>query len=60
MARTDNEYWLWLESIRRSGIINMFESPSLMAQVYDMPLKKAIEIVKEWMDNYDRADYEGV
>lgn len=58
MARTENKYWLWLEAIRKDGMINMFESPSLMAKVYDMPLKKAIEIVMDWMDNYNPDDYE--
>ena len=57
---TDNKYWIFLESLRRSGIVNMFGSAPYVQEAFGVSQKKAVDIVSDWMKKYNRADYEGM
>lgn len=55
---TDNKYWIYLEELRRSGIVNMFGAiPYLMAE-FGLSNREAMEILLDWMKNYNPDDYE--
>ena len=54
---TTNKYYLFLERLRKSNITNMYgASPFLMAK-FDLDEEKAVEILSDWMNNYNPADY---
>ena len=55
---TTNKYWIYLEGLRRSGIVNMFGSAPYLAAAFDISEKEARDIVSDWMQNYNPDDYE--
>ena len=57
---TDNEYWIYLELLRRSGVTNMYGAAPFLENDYGISHEKAIEILADWMRNYDPKDYEGL
>lgn len=56
---TDNKYWIFLEMLRRSGLVNMFGSAPYVEQEFGVSHKEAMKIVADWMKNYKASDYEG-
>ena len=56
---TTNKYWLYLEALRRSGVVNMFGSAIYVMEEFGVSMGQAQMIVADWMKNYNRADYEG-
>lgn len=58
---TDNEHWIYLEKLRRSGIVNMYgAAPYLKAEFGIAKLSDAQAILTNWMMNYKRSDYDGL
>ena len=57
---TDNKYWIFLERLRRSGVVNMFGSAPYVEHAFGVSRKEAMEIVSDWMKNYKASDYEGI
>ena len=56
--KTTNRYWIFLEDLRRSGVTNMFGAVPYLMRAFDgLTEKKAKEILKDWMKNYNREDY---
>jgi hypothetical protein len=55
---TDNPHWLFLEALRRSGVVNMFGAAPYLEGAFGMDSKEAIRVLAEWMRNYNRKDYE--
>lgn len=50
----------YLESVRKSGKINMYESPLLVRKHLNVDIVEAKEIVSFWMQNYhDLSEYFG-
>lgn len=58
MAKTTNEYWIYLEELRRSGVTNMFGAAPYLADEFGLSQKEATKILTEWMQNYNPDDYE--
>ena len=56
--KTTNEYWIFLEELRRSGITNMFGAAPYLALAFDIDEKEARKILSDWMKNYNPDDYE--
>ena len=56
---TDNKYWLYLEHLRRSGVTNMYGAAPYLMKAFDISKNDAVRILADWMQNYDRKDYEG-
>ena len=54
---TTNKYWLYLESLRQSGVTNMFGASPYLAQAFGISLEEADKILIDWMKNYNREDY---
>lgn len=46
------DYYCWLEELRRSGKINMFESVPYLAAQFGMSMNYAKEVVIDWMSNH--------
>lgn len=55
---TGNKYWIYLENLRRSGVTNMFGAAPYLAKRFGLSMTEARDILLDWMDNYDRDDYE--
>lgn len=53
-------YYVYLEELRRSGITNMYGAAPYLASAFGLTNGEAVEILAEWMQNYDRADYKEV
>lgn len=58
MAKTTNEYWIYLENLRRSGVTNMFGAAPYLAEEFDLDMAEAKKILVEWMKNYNPEDYD--
>ena len=58
MAKTTNKYWIYLEQLRRSGVTNMFGATPYLMEEFDLDKKEARKILSDWMENYNRDDYE--
>lgn len=60
MARTSNKYWLYLESLRKSGITNMYGAAPFLMKAFGLEREEAKNILADWMKNYNAEDYEEV
>ena len=58
MAKTTNKYWIYLENLRRSGITNMYGASPYLAAAFGLDEREARKILVDWMQNYNREDYE--
>lgn len=58
--KTQNERWIFLERLRRSGVTNMYGAAPFLADEFGLELEEARKILLDWMKNYDPDDYEGV
>ncbi|MBR5823781.1 MAG: hypothetical protein IKY67_06530 [Paludibacteraceae bacterium] len=56
---TDNEYWIFLEELRRSGETNMYGAAHYLVAAFEVTHDEAREILVDWMNNYNPKDYEG-
>ena len=48
------EYFEFLDRLRESGAVNMFDSSRVLIEVYGLDRKEAREIVIEWMQQYGK------
>ena len=58
MAKTTNEYWIYLENLRRSGIVNMFGAAPYLEADFGLDKREARKILAEWMNKYNPEDYD--
>lgn len=58
MAKTTNEYWLFLEELRRSGAINMYGARPYLMEAFGLDKSEATKILADWMRNYNPEDYD--
>lgn len=58
MAKEINEYWIYLEELRRSGVTNMFGATPYLMQEFMLSMKEARKILADWMNNYNPNDYD--
>ena len=58
MSNVTNKYWIYLEKLRRSGEINMFGAVPYLVRDFGISRQEARDILREWMENYNREDYE--
>lgn len=47
------EYYIYLENLRQSGIVNVFGASPFLARRYGLTEKKADEVLGSWMENYE-------
>lgn len=57
MAKTKNEYWLYLEALRRTGVTNMYGAGPYLAEEFGLDRQEANKILIDWMENYNPNDY---
>lgn len=57
MAKTKNKYWIYLENLRKSGVVNMYGAAPYLQKAFDLGDKEAIKILADWMKNYKKEDY---
>jgi hypothetical protein len=58
MAKTTNKYWIYLENLRRSGVVNMFGATPYIMDEFDVDKNEARAILMDWMNNYNPDDYD--
>lgn len=58
MAKTTNEYWIFLEELRRSGAINMYGARPYLMEAFGLDKSEATKILADWMRNYNSEDYD--
>lgn len=58
MAKTTNKYWLFLEQLRRSGVTNMYGATPYLMIAFGLSQNEAMNVLADWMKNYNEADYE--
>ena len=56
--KTQNEYWIYLERLRRSGVTNMYGAAPYLADEFDLDLEEARKVLRDWMKRYNPDDYE--
>lgn len=47
----------FLERLRRSGVTNMYGATPYLVEEFSLTKEEAINILVDWMKNYDPADY---
>lgn len=52
-----NQYWIYLERLRKLGVINMFEAVPYLMEEFELGSSDAKEILADWMENYNKEDY---
>ena len=57
MAKTTNKYWIYLENLRKSGVVNMYGAAPYLQKAFDLDSKEATAILADWMKNYNSDDY---
>lgn len=57
MAKTKNKYWIYLENLKQSGVVNMFGAAPYLQKTFDLSEEEATNILSEWMKNYNEDDY---
>ncbi len=48
----ESKYFTWLNELRASGVCNMFEAPQRLHEEFGMPKQIALQIFKEWAENF--------
>ena len=56
--KTTNKYWIFLENLRRSGVVNMYGVGSYLEFEFGVDRREARRILVDWMTNYNPDDYE--
>lgn len=56
--KTTNEYWIFLENLRRSGETNMYGARPYLEKAFGLDKREAGKILADWMRNYNPDDYE--
>ena len=56
--KTTNEYWIYLENLRKTGLVNMYGAGVYLQNDFDLSKTEAREILLDWMKNYNPDDYE--
>jgi hypothetical protein len=56
--KTTNEYWIYLEQLRRSGVTNMFGAVPYIMDEFGVSRVEASKILSGWMKNYNPEDYD--
>ena len=52
-----NEYFAFLDSLRETGVTNMFGAAPYLVEVYDMDKRKARDVLLSWMQSkQEKAD----
>ena len=59
MKKVD-ERWVFLEALRRSGVVNMFGAGPFLEAEFGLSGREARAVLLDWMKNYDPGDYEKV
>ena len=57
MAKTKNKYWIYLENLRKSGVVNMYGAGPYLQKAFDLSKHEAATILVDWMENYKEEDY---
>ena len=59
-----NEEWIphyiYLESLRQSGVTNMFGASPYLEQARGLTSSEAISVLSSWMENYSALEADGV
>jgi hypothetical protein len=52
----DEELFRFLDSLRKSGLVNMFASPSVMVDMYGLTRTRARKVFMAWAAQYRDRD----
>lgn len=52
------KYYIYLENLRRTGIVNMYGAGIYLENDFGLSHKDARHILAMWMKDYDGKDYE--
>ena len=55
-----NDYYRFLEMLRRTGTTNMCGATPYLVEQYDLEKKVAREVLSSWMQNYDELIEDGI
>jgi hypothetical protein len=48
------EMFEYLDTLRESGVVNMFGATPYVQEAFDLKKAEAKQILKEWMENYGK------
>ena len=58
------EYYKFLEALRRTGVCNMYGAAIYLEECYNLSTKEARDILANWMENYnelsDKYDWKNI
>ena len=51
----DNDYYFaFLDSLRESGSINMFDAPKVLQEDFGLSRRESIDIFSAWVENFSK------
>lgn len=53
MSLTRKDYFEFIDAIRETNQVNIFETPKLLRQHFDLTKQESYEIFKSWIQNND-------
>mgnify|MGYP001166297077 CR=1 FL=1 len=48
------EYFAYLEDLRKSGVTNMFGAAPYLQEMFDLTEKTSKQVLSEWMRSYEK------
>ena len=55
-----NEYYVYLENLRQSGVTNMFGAGPYLQKAYGLNPREALKVLGSWMNNYNELLEKGI
>ena len=49
-------YWDYLESLRKSGVTNMFGAAQFLEDQFELSRQEAKKVLLDWMQSYQRKN----
>ena len=54
------EYYVFLETLRQSGVTNMFGATPYLREEFGLGRREAINVLSNWMENYQELLDKGI
>ena len=54
MEYKNKDYFEFIDSIRETNQVNIFETPKLLRKQFDLTKQQSYQIFKNWITNYEK------
>ena len=54
MSLINKDYFIFIDAIRETNQVNIFETPRLLRKHFDLSKQESYQIFKNWITNYEK------